>query len=99
VWDLAKTCPQAALDWLSIQVARNRIVRSWLMGTMEDWVETYLLAHPNQKVRNSAAFLVISLVPSPHFRQAFRSARQMTLPMRESLLSDEDTEILHQGRN
>ena len=24
VWDLAKTCPQPALDWLSIQVARNR---------------------------------------------------------------------------
>ena len=24
VWDLAKSCPQAALDWLSIQVTRNR---------------------------------------------------------------------------
>ena len=24
VWELAKTCPQPALDWLSIQVARNR---------------------------------------------------------------------------
>ena len=24
IWDLAKTCPQAALDWLSIQANRNR---------------------------------------------------------------------------
>ena len=94
VWDLAKFSPQGALDWLSIQVARNRIVRSWLLGTMESWVEPYLLGHVNQKVRSSAAFLVVSLVPSTHFRSAFR--RQMPLPMRENLLSDEDTEILHQ---
>ena len=39
---------------------------------MEQWVEPYLMAHPTQKVRNAAAFLVISLVPSPHFKQAFR---------------------------
>ena len=94
VWDLAKFSPQGALDWLSIQVARNRIVRSWLLGTMENWVEPHLIGHMNQKVRSSAAFLVISLVPSTHFRSAFR--RQMPLPMRDNLLSDEDTEILHQ---
>ena len=94
VWDLAKFSPQGALDWLSIQVARNRIVRSWLLGTMENWVEPHLLGHMNQKVRSSAAFLVISLVPSTHFRSAFR--RQMPLPMRDNLLNDEDTEILHQ---
>lgn len=51
VWELAKTCPQPALDWLSIQVARNRYVQSWLVSTMPNWVEQYLLGHPNQKVR------------------------------------------------
>ena len=97
VWDLAKTCPQAALDWLSIQANRNRYVQNWLVTTMENWVEQYLIAHQNQKVRNSAAFLVVSLVPSAHFRQAFRSARGVPSPHRETLLSrGEETECLHQ---
>ena len=97
VWDLAKTCPQAALDWLSIQANRNRYVQNWLVSTMENWVEQYLIAHQNQKVRNSAAFLVVSLVPSAHFRQAFRSARGVPSPHRDTLLSrGEETECLHQ---
>eukprot|EP00095_Tigriopus_kingsejongensis_P002851 maker-scaffold442_size170051-snap-gene-0.33 protein:Tk02851 transcript:maker-scaffold442_size170051-snap-gene-0.33-mRNA-1 annotation:"hypothetical protein TcasGA2_TC009817" len=96
IWDLAKTSPQAALEWLSLQVARNRYVQTWLLSTMDTWVEPYLMAHPNQKVRNAAAFLVVSLVPSPHFRQAFRSTRAMPLSIRESLLTREETEPLHQ---
>ena len=96
VWELAKTCPQAALDWLSIQANRNRYVQNWLVSTMDNWIEQYLIAHQNQKVRNSAAFLVVSLVPSTHFRQAFRSARGVPSPVRESLLSrGEETECLH----
>ena len=88
VWDLAKTCPQPALDWLSIQVARNRYVQSWLISTMENWVEQYLLAHSNQKVRSSAAFLVVSLVNSSSFRQAFRTTRNVPSMSRESLLGN-----------
>ncbi|QQP55436.1 Ubiquitin carboxylterminal hydrolase 34like [Caligus rogercresseyi] len=91
VWELARTCPQAALDWLSIQVTRNRYVQSWLLSTMDNWVEQYLIAHPNQKVRNSASFLVVSLVPSNHFRQAFRTARSSTV-----LLDSEERDVLHQ---
>ena len=64
---------------------------------MDRWIEQYLISHQNQKVRNSAAFLVVSLVPSAHFRQAFRSARGVPSPVRESLLArGEDTECLHQ---
>ncbi|XP_059086581.1 ubiquitin carboxyl-terminal hydrolase puf-like [Tigriopus californicus] len=96
IWDLAKTSPQPALEWLSLQVARNRYVQTWLLSTMDTWVEPYLMAHPNQKVRNAAAFLVVSLVPSPHFRQAFRSARTMPLSIRETLLTAEEMESLHQ---
>ena len=96
IWELAKTNPHAALEWLSIQVARNRYVQTWLLSTMETWVEPYLLAHNVPKVRNAAAFLIISLVPSAHFRQAFRSTRVMPSAIRESLLSPEDREPLHQ---
>ena len=66
VWDLAMSCPQAALDWLSIQVnitlddiiislsqvtRRNRFAQAWLLGSLSDWVEQYLIAHSNTKVR------------------------------------------------
>ena len=51
VWDLAMSCPQAALDWLSIQVTRNRFAQAWLLGSLSDWVEQYLIAHSNTKVR------------------------------------------------
>ncbi len=95
IWDLARTCAQAALDWLSIQVARNRYVQTWLLSTMEGWVESYLMAHPDQKVRNSAAFLVVSLVPSQHFRSTFRTARALPAPIRETLLGREEVEPLH----
>ena len=85
VWDLAKSCPQAALDWLSIQVTRNRYAQTWLLGSLQDWVEHHLIAHTNVKVRNSAAFLLVSLVPSPHFRQTFRTPRNPPSQLRDSI--------------
>ena len=51
IWDLAKACPQQALEWLSIQATRNRYVQSVLLTTLDSWVEPYLMAHPNVKVR------------------------------------------------
>lgn len=68
---------------------------------MDTWVESYLIAHPNQKVRNSAAILVVSLVPSSTFRQSFRPSRSILNPLKEPILKEpilgqEETEILHQ---
>lgn len=54
------------------------MVHSWVLQTAESWVETYLMAHSNQRVRSAAAFLLISLVPSLHFRQGYRSMRCMS---------------------
>ena len=39
----------------------------------------------NCQVRNSAAFLLVSLVPSPHFRQTFRTPRNPPTQLRESI--------------
>ena len=94
VWDLAKSCPQAALDWLSIQVTRNRYAQSWLLGTLSDWVEQYLIAHNNIKVRNSAAFLLVSLVPTPHFRQTFRTPRNPPSQLRDSIVASDGIETV-----
>ena len=66
---------------------------------MGNWVELYLLGHPNQKVRSSAAFLVVSLVNSTSFRQAFRTTRSLPSTVKESLVSREDLECLHQILN
>jgi len=95
VWDLAKACPQAALDWLSIQVTRNKHAQTWLLNSLGDWVLQYLIAHSNGKVRTSAAFLLVSLVPSLHFRQTFRTPRSTPLQIRETLESNDGIEVVH----
>lgn len=52
VWDAAEYCPQSALDWLALQAPRNKIAHTWILQTAESWVEQFLLAHNNAKVRN-----------------------------------------------
>ena len=56
------------------------IMLCWCAG---DWVEQYLIAHCNGKVRNSASFLLVSLVPNTHFRLlvlAFFLLRRLLYP-------------------
>lgn len=53
VWDAAECCPYTALDWLALQVTRNRLVHTWVLGSMDSWLEHFLIAHNNQRVRNS----------------------------------------------
>lgn len=52
VWDAAEFCPQSALDWLAVQAPRNKIAHNWILQSAENWVEQFLLAHNNAKVRN-----------------------------------------------
>lgn len=52
VWDAAEFCPQSALDWLALQAPRNKIAHAWILQSAESWVEQFLLAHNNPKVRN-----------------------------------------------
>ena len=60
IWDIAKITPQAALDWLSMQVARNRHVQTRLLSTLPDWVEPHLLAHGNAKVKDAGDFVLLN---------------------------------------
>ncbi|KAK5925993.1 hypothetical protein CgunFtcFv8_021600 [Champsocephalus gunnari] len=66
---------------------------------MENWVERFLLAHNYPRVRTSAAYLLVSLIPSNSFRQMFRSTRSLHLPTRELPLSPDTTVVLHQVYN
>lgn len=93
VWDAAECCPYLALDWLALQVTRNRLVHSWVLGSMDSWLEHFLIAHNNQRVRNTAGYLLVSLVPSTPFRQGFRATHRSN---REPQLSSEATAVLHQ---
>lgn len=52
VWDAAEYCPQSALDWLAVQAPRNKIAHAWILQSADSWVEQFLLAHNNAKVRN-----------------------------------------------
>ncbi|XP_055381002.1 ubiquitin carboxyl-terminal hydrolase puf [Condylostylus longicornis] len=73
VWDAAEYCPQSALDWLAVQAPRNKIIHAWILQSAESWVEQFLMAHNNSRVRNAASFLLVSLVPSQSFRTNYRS--------------------------
>lgn len=72
VWDAAEYCPQSALDWLALQAPRNKIAHAWILQSAESWVEQFLLAHNNARVRHAAAYLLVSLVPSQAFRTNYR---------------------------
>lgn len=52
VWDAAEFCPQPSLEWLAIQAPRNKVAHAWILSTAETWVEQFLIAHHNLRVRN-----------------------------------------------
>ncbi|XP_030376197.1 ubiquitin carboxyl-terminal hydrolase puf [Scaptodrosophila lebanonensis] len=79
MWDAAEYCPQSVLDWLSLQATKNKIAHSWILQSAESWVEQFLLAHDNTRVRNAAACLLVALVPSQPFRANFRAHSQHKL--------------------
>lgn len=52
VWDAAEYCPQSSLEWLAVQAPRNKMIHAWILQSAESWVEQFLLAHNNLRVRN-----------------------------------------------
>lgn len=58
VWEAAECCPYTALDWLALQVTRNRLVHAWVLNSIDSWLEHFLMAHNNQRVRNSKYFFL-----------------------------------------
>uniref|UniRef100_A0A8C3G314 Ubiquitin carboxyl-terminal hydrolase 34 n=1 Tax=Cyclopterus lumpus TaxID=8103 RepID=A0A8C3G314_CYCLU len=99
IWEVIEYNPSQCLDWLAVQTPRNKLAHSWVLQNMENWVERFLLAHNYPRVRTSAAYLLVSLIPSNSFRQMFRSTRSLHLPTRELPLSPDTTVVLHQVYN
>lgn len=95
VWDAAEYCPQSALDWLAIQAPRNKIAHAWVLQSAESWVEQFLLAHNNSRVRNAAAYLLVSLVPSQTFRTNYRTHHKVPLHSAQRELTGDSQLILH----
>ncbi|XP_012254828.2 ubiquitin carboxyl-terminal hydrolase 34 [Athalia rosae] len=99
VWEAARVAPHGALEWLALAVARSKLAHAWVLQGLDTWLQHFLLEHSNQRVRSAAAFLLVSLVPSTHFRQGYRNAHRLGLgcnSARELQLSPEATLILHQ---
>ncbi|EDW39044.1 GL13871 [Drosophila persimilis] len=100
MWDAAEYCPQSVLDWLSLQATKNKIAHAWILQSAEQWLEQFLLAHDNTRVRNAAAFLLVALVPSQPFRANFRAHSQHKLlalnPHSYRDINSEAQVVLHQ---
>ncbi|XP_072930018.1 ubiquitin carboxyl-terminal hydrolase puf isoform X2 [Epargyreus clarus] len=75
LWDAADACPHAALEWLALQVPRNKAAHAWALHTADRWLEAQLLAAGAARVRAAAALLLVALVPSQHFRAGYARAR------------------------
>ncbi|KAL3873492.1 hypothetical protein ACJMK2_036602 [Sinanodonta woodiana] len=95
-WELTACCPQQCLEWMSTQVTRNKLANAWVLNQMDNWVEPYLMKHNNVRVRNASSFLLVSLVPSNHFRQSFRTARSILSPHKEMPMTQDAILVLHQ---
>ncbi|XP_052769790.1 ubiquitin carboxyl-terminal hydrolase 34-like isoform X3 [Mya arenaria] len=94
-WELALCSPVSCLEWMGSQVTRNKLANHYMLNQMETWVEHYLIKHNNTRVRNAAGGLLISLVPSNHFRQLYRTSRSVLSPQRELSMSSEALMVLH----
>lgn len=58
---LAKVCPQQCLEWMATQVTRIKLASGWVLSQMELWVETYLIAQNNVRVRNGKSIFIIQV--------------------------------------
>ena len=75
------TIPVTSLDVLDVDV----VIVLDFNTTITIIVVFFIIVIMNHQVRNSAAFLLVSLVPSPHFRQTFRTPRNPPTQLRESI--------------
>ncbi|ALC45917.1 CG5794 [Drosophila busckii] len=100
MWDAAEYCPQSVLDWLSVQATKNKIAHTWILQSADQWLEQFMIAHDNTRVRNAAASLLVALVPSQAFRANFRAHSQHKLltvqPHTYREINSEAQIVLHQ---
>ena len=87
IWEIAEYTPQQSLDWLAVQVIRNTSAHTLVLNTLETWVPYFLITHNLGRVRNSAAHLLVSLVPNASFRQSYNkpSPRLLLMNPRENM--------------
>jgi hypothetical protein len=71
IWEIAEQNPLHCLEWLTSQVPRNQSIHQIVLQNLDNWSEYFLIGHANQRVRNAAAVLIISLVPNNLFRQSY----------------------------
>lgn len=95
IWEAAEYNAGLCIDWLTCMAPKNKTAHQWVLSNMDKWVEKYLIADNSIRIRNASACLLISLVPSSHFRQGFRS-RSFSAPHKEMLLNKEALAILHE---
>ncbi|RWS31314.1 hypothetical protein B4U80_00975 [Leptotrombidium deliense] len=97
IWEIAEQNPLHCLEWLTAQVPRNKTAHSLVLRHLDTWVEYFLLAHNNQRVRNAAALLLISLVPNNIFRQSYyKSPRTLIVQPKDGMDLTNDAVVIIQ---
>ena len=79
IWDIAEHTPQHSLEWLTLQVTRNKFAHSLVLKHLQTLVDFFLISHANQRVRTAASNLLISLVPSSSFRSSYNKSPRLLL--------------------
>jgi len=77
LWDVAEYAAHPTLEWLTSQAPRNKLVHSWLLDELDSWVQHFLIANTNQRVRSGPHHLFFTnpLPPqnnSPDFLSFFK---------------------------
>jgi ubiquitin carboxyl-terminal hydrolase 34 len=100
IWEIAEQTPLQTLEWLTLQVPRNKVANAWVLQSLDSWILYFLVAHSNMRVRSNAAQLLISLVPNNSFRQNYRPSRPFPYPgIKEYDFSSEAVLIIDQIYN
>lgn len=96
IWEIAEQNPLHTLEWLTNQVPRNVNLHNIILKDLDKWMEYFLIAHNNQRVRQATTILITSLVPNNVFRtQSYKSHKTMILQNKENLeLTEEAVQIV-----
>lgn len=94
IWEIAEQNPLHTLEWLTLQVPRNTNLHDIILKDLTKWMEYFLIANNNQRVRHATANLIISLVPNNLFRQTYKSNKNVILQSKENLELNEEAVLI-----
>ncbi|CAF3868679.1 unnamed protein product [Rotaria sp. Silwood2] len=88
---LIDICPTQVFEWFNNIVNKSSIIHRWIYSNIRQWLKPYLLYNTYTKVRTLIAQLMVALVPSPIFRQTYRTGKYFLNLSKQQLASAAQT--------